>query len=139
MGFRQLDYGLLTKVYFLKMTFFPVEISSHLMTFLMEMHVAVVHHRLGKINRRKYKAVHPALKICIRLQMSQIMAFHQQRNESQLIKYCPPSPKPTAHNEMQMKKGAQKAILLTSSPYKDHLKFTKEKQNSKELKQQYSR
>jgi hypothetical protein len=40
-GFGQLDYGLLTEVYFLKMTLFPVEISTHLMTFLMETHVAL--------------------------------------------------------------------------------------------------
>jgi hypothetical protein len=33
-------------------------------------------------------------------------------------------------------KGALKAIVLTSSPHKDHLKLTKEKQNNKELKQQ---
>jgi hypothetical protein len=70
MGFRQLDYGLLTEEYFLKITLFPVEISTHLMKFLMETYVAVVHHRLGKINKRSYKAVHPALKICIILQMS---------------------------------------------------------------------
>jgi hypothetical protein len=35
-----------------------------------------------------------------------------------------------------MKNGAQKATLLTSSPYKNHLKVTKEKQNTKELKKQ---
>jgi hypothetical protein len=52
-----------------------------------------------------------------------------------LIKYSS-LPKPTAHYEKQMKKGTQKAVLLTSSPYKDHQKLTKEKQNNKELKQQ---
>jgi hypothetical protein len=61
MGFKQLDYSLLTEVYFLKMTLLPVKISTHLMTFLMEMQVAIVHHRLEQINRRKYKAMHPAL------------------------------------------------------------------------------
>jgi hypothetical protein len=59
------------------------------MTFVMATHVAVVHHRLGKINRRKYTAVHPFLKMFIILQMLQQMALHQYRNESQLIKYRP--------------------------------------------------
>jgi hypothetical protein len=67
MGFGQLDYGLLTEVYFMEMTLFPVEISTHLMKFLTETYVAVVHHRLGKINRKKYNA----LKICLTLPMSQ--------------------------------------------------------------------
>jgi hypothetical protein len=71
MGFGQLDYGLLPEMYFLKMTLFLVEMSTHLMTFVTETRVAVVHHSLGKISRRRHKAVHPALKICVTLQMSQ--------------------------------------------------------------------
>jgi hypothetical protein len=77
MGFWQLDYGLLTEVYFLKMSSFPVEISTRLMAFLMETHVSMVHHRLGNINRRRYKAVHPSLYICITLQVLQQTALHQ--------------------------------------------------------------
>lgn len=47
-----------------------------------------------------------------------------------------PLSKSTAHNEKRMKKDAGKAIPLTSSPYKDHVRRTKEKQNYYELKEQ---
>jgi hypothetical protein len=40
MGFEQLDYGLLTEAYFLKVALFPTEISVHLMSFLIETHFA---------------------------------------------------------------------------------------------------
>jgi hypothetical protein len=40
MGFGQLDYGLLTEAYFLKLALFPAEISVHLMSFLIETHFA---------------------------------------------------------------------------------------------------
>jgi hypothetical protein len=42
---------------------FAVEISKHLMTFLLEKHVTVLHLRLEQIKRRKFKAIHPALSI----------------------------------------------------------------------------
>jgi hypothetical protein len=46
-----------------------------------------------------------------------------------------PLSKATTYYEQRIKQGAQKAVRLTISPYKDHLKLTKQKQNTKELKQ----
>jgi hypothetical protein len=62
--------------------------------------------------------------------------MHQQRKRVPIDKIILPLPKPTAHYEQGKKKGIQKAIFLTVSPYKDHQKLAKEKQNTTELKQQ---
>jgi hypothetical protein len=47
-----------------------------------------------------------------------------------------PLPKPKIYNETKKKDGRSKAVLLTSTQYKDGLKRAKEKKNTKELKQQ---
>jgi hypothetical protein len=53
MVFGQLQYGLLNKVYFLKIALFLTEIKTVLMTFCTETQVSVTHHRLEQIKRMK--------------------------------------------------------------------------------------
>jgi hypothetical protein len=53
MVFERLDYGLLNKVYFLKIVSFQMEIKMLLMTFCIETQFSAMHHRLEQIKRRK--------------------------------------------------------------------------------------
>jgi hypothetical protein len=53
MIFGQLKYGLLNKVYFLKMALFEMEIKTLLMIFYIETQVSAMHHRLEQIKGRK--------------------------------------------------------------------------------------
>jgi hypothetical protein len=76
---------LLTKMYFLKITLYPEEISRRLMASFIENDVAGVHDRQEQINCWKYKTVGPYLDTPIALQMSQQTVLHQHMNKSQVV------------------------------------------------------
>jgi hypothetical protein len=114
-GFRRLDYGLLTEVFSSKTVLSSVEISTHLTTLLLGTHVAVAHHRLQHINRRKNISSAPSFKTINHTTNVTTDSSPPIQKRKPMDKISP-IPKTYSTLRKLEKKCAHKAILINSNP-----------------------